>query len=243
MLKTDLHTHTLASGHAMNTANEMIQSAREKGLELLALTDHGPKTVGGPVEGYFFIAALFPRRFGEVEVLMGCEANIMDIEGRLDLPERYLKRLDIVIAGLHREAGWVETSREKNTQAMIAAMKNPYVDVISHPYSTRYEVDMGQLVAASYEYGVPLEVNCLHLSHYEQGGIDVKAVREMIQRVRDYRWKLVISSDAHMASMIGDDAIIDRLHLSRLLSPDIILNTSREAVQTFLTGKRETREI
>jgi putative hydrolase len=241
MLKTDLHTHTVASGHAMNTAYEMIQSAREKGLELLALTDHGPKTVGGPVEGYFFIASLFPRRFGEVEVLMGCEANIMDGEGRLDLPERYLKRLDIVIAGLHREAGWVETSREKNTQAMIAAMKNPYVDVISHPYSIRCEADMGQLVAASYEHGVPLEVNCLHLSHYERGGFDVQAVREMIQHVRDYHWKLVISSDAHMASMIGDDAVIDRLHLRKLLSPKIVLNTSRAAVQTFLTGKREKR--
>lgn len=238
MLKTDLHTHTLASGHAMNTAYEMIQVARDKGLELLALTDHGPKTVGGPVEGYFFIAAQFPRRFVELEVLMGCEVNIMDSEGRLDLPERYLKMLDIVIAGLHREAGWVETSKEKNTKAIIEAMKNPYVDVISHPYSPLYKVDMRKLVEASYEYGVPLEVNCLHLSYYERRGIDVKDVRDMIQLVRDNHGKLVISSDAHMASMIGDDSIIDRLNLRKLLSNEIIVNNSREAVQKFLKGKR-----
>lgn len=243
MLKVDLHTHTLASGHAMNTAYEMIQTAKNKGLELLALTDHGPKTKGGPTESYFSIYAQFPRRLFDLDILMGCEANIIDLEGNLDLPERHLKALDIVLAGLHREAEWIQTTREKNTNAIIGAMKNPYVDIISHPYGLTYDVDMERLVRASYEYGVPLEVNCLHLGYYERGGVDMRDVRDMIRLIRDNHWKLVISSDAHMASMIGDDSIIDRLNMRNLLSEDIILNDSPETIRKFLSERRKNQSI
>lgn len=241
MLKADLHTHTLASGHAMNTAYEMIQAAHDKGLELLALTDHGPKTIGGPTASYFFIASQSPRRLFGLDVLIGCETNILDSEGSLDLPERSLKMLDIVLAGLHREAGWTQTSKEKNTDAIIEAMKNPYVDMISHPYDPMYDVDMDRLVKASIEHEVLLEVNCLHLSYYERRGTDIKDVLDMIQLVRDNKWKLIISSDAHMASAIGDDSIIDRLNMRTLLSKDIILNDSPEAIKKFLKEKRKNR--
>lgn len=243
MLNVDLHTHTIASGHAMNTAYEMIQVARNKGLELLALTDHGPKTAGGPTDSYFFISTQLPRRLFDLDVLVGCEANIMDYEGNLDLPERHLKTLDIVLAGLHREAGWTQTSKEKNTEAIIAAMKNPYVDIISHPYGGANEVDMDRLVKASLEYNVPLEVNCLHLGYYERRGIDVKDVREMIFLTRDNSWKLIISSDAHIASMIGDDSVLDRLDLRSLISEEIILNSSPQSVRRFLEEKHKNRSV
>ena len=38
----DIHTHTVASGHAYNTIYEMAQSASRKGLALLGISDHGP---------------------------------------------------------------------------------------------------------------------------------------------------------------------------------------------------------
>ena len=38
----DTHTHTIASGHAYNTINEMVRSAADKGLKLLGITDHAP---------------------------------------------------------------------------------------------------------------------------------------------------------------------------------------------------------
>ncbi|MDQ1280456.1 MAG: putative hydrolase [Thermoproteota archaeon] len=240
MLNVDLHTHTIASGHAMNTAYEMIQAAKSKGLELIALTDHGPKTNGGPTDSYFFILTQLPRRLFDLDVLVGCEANIIDCEGNIDLPERHLKMLDIILAGLHREAGWTQMSKEKNTEAIIAAMKNPYVNIISHPYGGANEVDMDRLVKASQEYCVPLEVNCLHLGYYERRGADVKDVRNMISLVRENHWKLVISSDAHIASMIGDDSVIDRLDLRRLLSKEIILNSSQQDVRKLLEEKRKT---
>ena len=42
----DIHTHTIASGHAYNTIYEMAQSASRKGLALLGISDHGPAMEG-----------------------------------------------------------------------------------------------------------------------------------------------------------------------------------------------------
>ncbi len=48
-LLLDTHIHTLASGHAYSTLAEYVEMAREKGLELIAQTDHGPAMPGGPM--------------------------------------------------------------------------------------------------------------------------------------------------------------------------------------------------
>ena len=49
----DVHTHTIASGHAYNTIKEMAQSASEKGLELLGITEHAMKMPGTCHSFYF----------------------------------------------------------------------------------------------------------------------------------------------------------------------------------------------
>lgn len=238
MLKVDLHTHTIVSGHATNTIFEMIQIAHEKGLELLGLTEHGPKVEGGPIASYFHHSVKLPRRLFGLDFMMGCEADIMDVNGQLDLNDRHLRLQDIVLAGIHREAGWAITSPEENSKSIIEVMKNPLVHFISHPCDSAVRIDVEKVVKASYEYQIPLEVNCLHLGYYVSRGVDVEDIRCMIRLVRDYKWKLIVSSDAHVATMIGDDSIIDRLKLRELLSEDIILNTSPTDVRSFLEEKR-----
>ena len=49
----DLHTHTIASGHAYSTIKEMANSAKEKGLKLLGITEHAPTMPGTCHEFYF----------------------------------------------------------------------------------------------------------------------------------------------------------------------------------------------
>lgn len=242
MLKVDLHTHTIASGHSTNTIYEMVQTARWKGMELLGLTDHGPAVNGAPLDSYFRHQLKLSRRIFDQDFLLGCEANIMDVNGRMDINNRILNMQDIVLAGIHREAGWSITSPEENANAIIEVMKNPYVYFISHPVDTNYKTDVDKLVKASYEYQVPLEINCLHLSYYEQRKVDLKDIRQMIGLVKDYKWKLIVSSDAHVATQIGDDSIVDRLNLRELLSQDIILNSSAAEVKSFLEKKRKNKE-
>ena len=97
----DLHTHTYASGHAYNTMNEMAYAAKEKGLQLLGITDHAPAMPysSGPL--HFLNLKVARREKYGLPLLLGVEANIVDYEGNLDMEEAVLKQMDIVIASLH----------------------------------------------------------------------------------------------------------------------------------------------
>ena len=96
--KTDLHTHTIASGHAYSTRKEMIEAAATKGLEVYAITEHAPAMPGSCNSMYFMNYRALPRKHGEMTVLYGVELNILDYEGHVDLPESILKEMDLALA-------------------------------------------------------------------------------------------------------------------------------------------------
>ena len=81
----DVHTHTVASGHGYSTIQEMAQAAADKGLQVLGITEHGPSIPGTCGLLYFKNMFVVPRRMYGIRLLMGCEVNILDTEGPLDL--------------------------------------------------------------------------------------------------------------------------------------------------------------
>ena len=97
----DMHTHTIASGHAYSTLQEMAHAASEKGLKLLGITEHGPALPGSCHPIYFESLHVIPRNMYGVELMIGAELNILDYEGNIDLNERYWRLLDHRIAGMH----------------------------------------------------------------------------------------------------------------------------------------------
>ena len=97
----DTHTHTLASGHSYSTIREMAHAASEKGLKLLGITEHAPKMPGSCHEFYFQNLKVVDRQMCGVELLLGAELNILDSDGRVDLPQSLLQKLDVTIASLH----------------------------------------------------------------------------------------------------------------------------------------------
>ena len=97
----DVHTHTVASGHAFSTLQEMVRTAADKGLQILGITEHTGGIPGTCSPIYFRNLPVVPRLMYGVELLLGAEMNIVDYEGSLDLEEEYFKFLDIRIAGLH----------------------------------------------------------------------------------------------------------------------------------------------
>ena len=99
--EVDTHAHTTASGHAYSSVREMMQAAGRKGLKALALTEHAMAMPGTCHEFYFSNYKVVPREWDGVRLLAGAEANIMDYKGRLDMPEGYLRKMDLVIASLH----------------------------------------------------------------------------------------------------------------------------------------------
>ena len=91
----DAHTHTVASGHAYSSLQEMAKAAADMGLEVLGITEHGPSVPGTCPTLYFKNMFVVPRRMYGVRLLMGCEINILDTKGSLDLTDEQIGWLDI----------------------------------------------------------------------------------------------------------------------------------------------------
>lgn len=88
----DVHTHTIASGHAYNTMREMAKAAADKGLELLGITEHAMAMPGTCHEYYFQNLKMVEREMYGTELLLGSEVNILDSKGNVDLEENIPKK-------------------------------------------------------------------------------------------------------------------------------------------------------
>ena len=86
-IELDVHTHTLASGHAFSTFKENLDEAVSKGLSALGMSDHAPAMPGSAQAIYFTNFKCFRPEVMGVRIYTGVEANIMDFKGNLDLDE------------------------------------------------------------------------------------------------------------------------------------------------------------
>jgi DNA polymerase (family X) len=124
-LRGDLHCHTTWSNDGKNTMEEMVERARERGYEYLAITDHSHYLRDGKLEGYFAEIVALGKRVAPFRVLRGIEVNIK-ADGSLDVDDETLSLFDWVMASLH-------TSFDKNpTERVLHTMENPHVDCIGH---------------------------------------------------------------------------------------------------------------
>lgn len=99
MYLSDMHTHTIASGHGTScTISHMAKAAAAKGLKLLGITDHGPATLAAGTPSYFRSLTFSPRKRFGIELMYGIELNILDTQGNVDLEEELLSHLDYAIA-------------------------------------------------------------------------------------------------------------------------------------------------
>lgn len=202
-LVLDTHTHTVASGHAYNTINEMVQAAAEKGLELLAITEHAPAMPGSCHEFYFHNLRVLRRKKYGVKLLFGCELNIIDLHGTVDLPEYPLNQIDIGIASMHTPCLKSGTIQE-NTRAYCRAMENTRVNIIGHPDDGRFPVDYKTLVLAAKENHVLLELNNSSLNPDGFRQDSEKNDREMLEYCMKYQVPVVLGSDAHTEEDVGN---------------------------------------
>ncbi len=237
-LVADLHTHTVASGHAYSTVNENISAARKKGIKIIAITDHGPCMPGGPHLYHFGNLKVLPRNLYGVEVFYGVEANVLDFKGGLDLPENYLDNLDIILAGFHNRC-YPGGTVEQNTKAMINTMRNPWVDIIVHPGNPQFAVEPREIVTAAVELGVVLEINNSSLGKSREGSYDncLAIAREAARTGAN----VVVGSDAHWLDHVGEfSAALNLLKKAGVVEEQII-NTSVSKVKTYLQNRRKKR--
>ncbi len=230
----DTHTHTLASGHAHSTVMENASAAKARGLGFLAVTDHACAIPGAPTELYFSsLPNTLPSAYGGIHLLTGCEANVIDDLGALDLSECILKKLDWVIASMHTLV-LEPMDRERHTKAWLGVVENPEVDVLGHTGDGRYAFDYERVVKACAQNGKIVEINA-HSFLARPGSHDnCRAIARCCAR---HGVRVVVSSDAHFAGSIGafeqSVAMLEEIGFPE----ELVLNADLNRFKSYLKQK------
>ncbi|MDD2981135.1 MAG: phosphatase [Hespellia sp.] len=226
----DLHTHTIASGHAYNTINEMIRAAKEKGLALLGIAEHGPGMLGGADKFYFQNLHILEREKYGIQVRYGAELNIIELDGTVDLEERSLQDLDYCIASLHYNCMTPGTEKE-NTFALLTAMEHPKVSIIGHPDDGHFPVNYEELIREAKRQQVYIELNN---SSFNPKGFRNNAWENNIQILKmcmKFEEPIILGSDAHREEDVGQFSDAQKILDFVEFPESLILNGSAESMK------------
>jgi DNA polymerase (family 10) len=201
-LVAELHVHSTWSDGAASIA-EMATAARERGLKVLAISDHsGSLGVAGGMsieklhERRAEIAAVQEQSGESFHLLQGAEVEIR-ADGSLDYPDEVLAELDVVVASLHSS---LRQPREQITERLVRAMRNPHVDVIGHPSGRLLpnregaDLDWEQVLQTARETGVALEINA------NPARLDLDEVYS--RRAAEMGIPLSLNTDAHAVDQL-----------------------------------------
>ncbi len=235
----DFHTHTIYS-HGQGTILDNVEAARRKGLKKIAITDHGfgHFTYGVSERDIHKMRDEIDEinsTYDDIEVLLGVEANLIGLDGTVDLEDDYLDFFDIVLMGFHHGAipnsikdAWGlfgrnvvgkvlpfmdKSLRQDNTMAMIRAIGQYPIDIITHP-GAKIDIDSRLLARQAAKHDVALEINAGH------GYMTVEYVKIAMEEGVSF----VINSDAHTPERVGDFDRAIEIAKQAGLEPSRIIN-------------------
>ncbi len=229
----DYHTHTRWS-HANGSVEDNLRAAEAIGLEAVGISEHGPRLlfIGVSRRRWPVLAErVAATETSATQLLFNAEANVISLEGDIDLPPNMMDKLDMLLVGLHPQVipkgledwyayyglRWLSllSRRQRHklfdayTQALINCVERHPVKIIVHP-GYRLPIDSAALAAACAKKGVRLEINCRHLD---------AIARDISKAARTSQVEFVISSDAHHPREIGrfqrGCSLVDSLGIDR----------------------------
>ena len=238
-LKGVLHVHSTWSD-GQNTIREMAEACIARGLTYLGLTDHSKTAAyaGGLNEEdlrhqHEEIDQLNKEFAGRLRILKGIECDILR-DGSMDFADDILATLDFVVASIH---SLFNLSPEEQTQRMLRAISNPYVDIIGHPTGRillgreGYTLDIEAMIDAAAEHGVCIEIN----AHPSRLDLDWR----YLHRARDKGIKIPIDPDAHVISGLDDMRFGVGIARKGWLRASDVLNTmTTDALLDFFSSRR-----
>jgi len=221
-IRGDLHVHSDWTDGTVPIA-EMAAAAKARGYEYMALTDHSRRVA----MAHGLDPARVSRQIREVErlnaklkgftILTGIEVDILK-DGRLDLPDSVLSRLDVVVASVH---SFFDLPRAAQTDRLLRAMENRHVAILGHPTGRLlgvrepYDVDMERVIAAARELGCCLEINA------EPDRLDLNDIHAHAAKAAGV--KVAISTDAHSVNAFAYIRFgIDQARRGWLTADDVI---------------------
>jgi len=204
-VRGDLHWHSTWSDGA-DDVETMLAACAARGYEYAAITDHSQalRMTGG------LDAAKLARQWEALEalaiergdaaptLLRGLEVDILR-DGRLDLDDDWLERLDIVVVSVHSH---FDLSQADQTERIVRALEHPSVNVLAHPTGRLlgrrdgFDVDLDAVFDAAAKHGVAIECNA---SPYRLDANDVDLMRAVRAGCT-----IVLNSDAHAAAGLDD---------------------------------------
>lgn len=199
-IKGDLHCHSAWDGRK-NTIKAIAERATEKGYEYIGISNH---TKSITVEPSLDERGLLKQKKeieklnikSPIKILWGCETNILT-DGSVDISDKVLAEMDYVIAGVHSA---LKIDKDKMTARIIKAMRNPHIDIISHPSGRiiqerdEYQFDFDEILKVAKETGTILEINS---SPYR---LDLKDSN--IKKAIKAGVKMIVNTDAHQVSQL-----------------------------------------
>lgn len=221
-IRGDLHGHT-DSTDSRSSVEQNRAMAAELGYEYVAVSDHAERLK--MVKG--LTLEQLERQWEHIDrlnaepgpfVLKATELNIGE-DGSVDYPDEVLARFDFCIASLH---GGFGDSREKNTKRLLAAMDNPYVDIIGHCTGRilgrrdPLELDMEAVLSKAGETGTVMEINAF------PDRLDLRD--DHIRMARRYDVRFSLGTDAHAAGQMRYMAYGVATARRGLLAPEELLN-------------------
>lgn len=237
-IRGDLQMHTNWSDGTA-TLEEMAEACRAMGYEYAAVTDHSQSLrVAGGVSAQRLLERLdeidrLNERLAPFRILASSEVDILG-DGSLDYPDEVLARLDVVVASVHT---LFKMDRERMTERMIKALRNPYVDILAHPTGRLllkrdpYQVDLEKVIQVASQEGVALEINAF------PDRLDLDDV--WASRARETGAMLCINSDAHMPAHLSVMRYGVAVARRAWLQKKNVLNTL--PVEKLLSYRRDTR--
>ena len=232
-IELDVHTHTIASGHAFSSLQEMVRAAADKGLKLLGITEHTPGIPGSCHLIYFRNLHVVPRQMYGIELLLGAEINILDTQGTLDLDEFHMNLLDLRIAGIHSLC-YTPGTPEENTQGMIKAIENPYTHIISHPGDGTAKLLFEPIVQAAKAHHTLLEINNSSLKPCRNKVEARPNNLEILRLCKQYEVPVILGSDAHISFDIATYDHALELVKETEFPESLILNTDVARFKQYL---------
>jgi DNA polymerase (family 10) len=237
-IRGDLHVHTLWSD-GRDTVETMARRARDLGYQYLAITDHSPASVARGVDAQRLRRqadeiARVQEQVPDLVLLRGVEVDILP-DGRLDLGDRTLESLDVVLASLHDSAG---QSSSRLTERYLAAIRHPLVHIVTHPanrvvgHHPGYDIDFDRLMAEASESGTALEVDGAPMHLDMEGALARRAVGAGVQ--------ISIDSDCHWSERLERQMIFGVATARRgwVEAKDVINTRPLDELRAWLRRKR-----
>lgn len=209
----DYHTHTIYS-HGKGTIEDNVIEAISKGIKTIGISDHGYKHLayGIKLNDIYKMREEIDKlndKYSDIKILLGMECNILDSYGNIDTNDKIIENCDYIMAGYHFASTPTslksmlnhynnymvknEKAKDYNTNAIINAMKNNNIFIITHP-GDKGDVYIEEIAKVAKDTDTRLEINSSH------GFLNTN----QLAKIKDIGNKFIIGSDAHIPQNVGN---------------------------------------